>query len=169
MYRLLSSISLSLKDQVFIGGIVLGLILAIIALIVALVAGGRARRLRSQYRSMMKGETGKDLESLINQYSNKIIVLEHELERVTKLLENHEERLVRKLETTKVARYNAFGEKGNDLSFSVSFLDERGTGTVMSSIFGRDESRVYAKPINARQSTYTLTNEEQEVISTSNT
>ncbi len=161
---MLSAITSNLTDLVFTGGIALGLILSIIALIAALIAAGRSKRLRNRYRSLMKGESGKDLESLVNQYNEKVTVLEKEVARLTEVLGDHEVRITRKLGTAQVVRYNAFGEKGNDLSFSIALLDEEGSGTVLSSIFGRDESRVYAKPVSAKGSIYTLTDEEKDVI-----
>jgi uncharacterized pyridoxamine 5'-phosphate oxidase family protein len=44
-------------------------------------------------------------------------------------------------------------------------LDSNNNGVVMSSIFGRSESRVYAKPIVNGQSSYFLTEEEKEALS----
>ncbi|PWI56840.1 hypothetical protein BM613_11735 [Sulfoacidibacillus thermotolerans] len=155
---------LSLKDQALILSAGVSFIVAIISLILSSVAAVRTKKLRNRYRSLMKGESGIDIESLIHRYNDRVIALEQEIERMAGLIKNHDLRITQKVETAQVLRYNAFGEKGNDLSFSVAFLDEKGTGAVISSIFGRDESRVYAKPIVEKKSNYALTNEEQEVI-----
>ncbi len=69
-----------------------------------------------------------------------------------------------KVSTAQVMRYNAFSDSGSDLSFSVALLDDDANGVVISSIYGREESRTYAKPIEAGQSKYTMTDEEQEVL-----
>ena len=45
-----------------------------------------------------------------------------------------------------------------------ALLDERGTGVVLTSINGRQETRVYAKPVTVGQSTYNLSREEEEAI-----
>jgi hypothetical protein len=63
-----------------------------------------------------------------------------------------------------IIRYNAFGETGSDLSFSVAIVDDAQNGVVITSIFGREESRVYAKPLTAGTSTYPLSDEEQAAI-----
>jgi hypothetical protein len=63
-----------------------------------------------------------------------------------------------------VLRYDAFEDVGGRLSFSCALLDDHGTGVVLTSINGRQETRVYAKPLTAGQSTYNLSREEEEAI-----
>jgi uncharacterized protein DUF4446 len=63
-----------------------------------------------------------------------------------------------------VLRYDAFEDVGGRLSFSCALLDEHGTGVVLTSINGRQETRVYAKPVTAGASTYNLSREEEEAI-----
>lgn len=63
-----------------------------------------------------------------------------------------------------VKRYNAFSNTGSDLSFSVAFLDEQHNGVVITSIYGREDSRTYAKPVENGTSSYHLTEEEKQVI-----
>ena len=53
-------------------------------------------------------------------------------------------------------RYDAFEDVGGRLSFSCAMLDDHGTGVVLTSINGRQETRVYAKPITDGQSSYNL-------------
>jgi len=43
-------------------------------------------------------------------------------------------------------------------------LDEHGTGVVLTTINGRQETRVYAKPDAVGTSTYNLSAEEEEAI-----
>ena len=61
-------------------------------------------------------------------------------------------------------RYDAFEDVGGRLSFSCAMLDEHGTGVVLTSINGRQETRVYAKPISEGASSYNLSTEEAEAI-----
>ena len=42
--------------------------------------------------------------------------------------------------------------------------DEENNGVVLSSIYGREENRCYAKPVIAGKSQYVLSKEEQEVL-----
>jgi hypothetical protein len=61
-------------------------------------------------------------------------------------------------------RYDAFEDVGGQLSFSCALLDDRGSGVVVTSINGRQETRVYAKPIQQTDSTFNLSTEEREAI-----
>lgn len=61
-------------------------------------------------------------------------------------------------------RYDAFEDVGGRLSFSCALLDDHGTGVVITSINGRQDTRVYAKPVTERASTYNLSLEEEEAI-----
>jgi hypothetical protein len=61
-------------------------------------------------------------------------------------------------------RYDAFEDVGGRLSFSCALLDDHGSGVVLTSINGRHETRVYAKPIHEGRSDYNLSAEEEEAI-----
>jgi hypothetical protein len=61
-------------------------------------------------------------------------------------------------------RFDAFEDMGGHLSFSAALLDAHGDGVVLTSINGRRETRIYAKPVSAAQSQYNLSDEEQEAI-----
>jgi hypothetical protein len=61
-------------------------------------------------------------------------------------------------------RYDAFEDVGGRLSFSCALLDDQGTGVVLTSINGRQETRVYAKQVTQGTSTHNLSLEEEEAI-----
>jgi hypothetical protein len=61
-------------------------------------------------------------------------------------------------------RYDAFEDVGGRLSFSCALLDEQGNGVVLTSINGRQETRVYAKPVSGGASSHNLSMEEEEAI-----
>ena len=63
-----------------------------------------------------------------------------------------------------LVRYDAFEDVGGRLSFSCALLDDHGSGVVMTSINGRQDTRVYAKPIAEGRSSYNLSVEEEEAI-----
>lgn len=63
-----------------------------------------------------------------------------------------------------VVRYDAFGDMGGHLSWSVALLDDGGNGVVLTSIHGRSEARTYAKSISAWKCENQLSPEEEEAI-----
>jgi hypothetical protein len=65
-----------------------------------------------------------------------------------------------------VVRYDAFGDMGGHLSWSVALLDQAGHGVVLTSIAGRSDARTYAKSVSSWTSDQQLSPEEQEAIAT---
>ncbi len=63
-----------------------------------------------------------------------------------------------------VVRYDAFGDMGGHLSWSLALLDDGGHGVVLTSIHGRSEARTYAKNIAAWTCDQPLSPEEQESV-----
>lgn len=63
-----------------------------------------------------------------------------------------------------VVRYDAFGDVGGHLSWSVAMLDDGGHGVVLTSIHGRSEARTYAKSIAGWTCEQQLSPEEEEAI-----
>lgn len=83
--------------------------------------------------------------------------LRQELERLA-FLQRHA------LSRTGLVRYNPFEDTGADLSFSLAVLTDELNGLVLTSLWGRDEVRVYAKPIQEGTSRYALSQEEKQAI-----
>jgi hypothetical protein len=63
-----------------------------------------------------------------------------------------------------VVRYDAFGDMGGHLSWSLALLDDGGHGVVLTSIHGRSEARTYAKNVSGWSSEQQLSPEEEEAI-----
>lgn len=63
-----------------------------------------------------------------------------------------------------VVRYDAFGDVGGHLSWSIALLDDAGDGVVLTSIHGRSEARTYAKTISSWASEQQLSPEEEEAV-----
>ena len=63
-----------------------------------------------------------------------------------------------------VVRYDAFGDMGGHLSWSLALLDDGGDGVVLTSIHGRSEARSYAKGISGWTCEQPLSPEEVEAI-----
>jgi hypothetical protein len=63
-----------------------------------------------------------------------------------------------------VVRYDAFGDMGGRLSWSMALVDEGGNGMVLTSIHGRSDARTYAKDLTAWAGTSPLSPEEEEAV-----
>jgi hypothetical protein len=63
-----------------------------------------------------------------------------------------------------LVRYDAFEDVGGSQSFALAIYDENGDGAILTSIVGRADCRVYAKPLVKMQSERKLSQEEQRAI-----
>jgi hypothetical protein len=71
----------------------------------------------------------------------------------------------RALRNLAVVRYDAFGDMGGHLSWSLAVLDEHGDGVVLTSIHGRNDARSYAKAVTSWRCEQQLSPEEEDAIS----
>ena len=63
-----------------------------------------------------------------------------------------------------LVRYDAFGDMGGRLSWSLALLDGRGDGVVLTSIHGRSDARSYAKTVKGWVGEQQLSDEEAEAV-----
>lgn len=61
-------------------------------------------------------------------------------------------------------RFNPFNSVGSDQSFTWALLDANNDGIVITSHFGRDFNKIYAKPIGKGICEYQLSDEEKKVL-----
>jgi hypothetical protein len=65
-------------------------------------------------------------------------------------------------------RFNPFDDSGGNISFALALLDAKDDGVVISSLHGREGTRVYAKAVKAGVSESKMTEEEVEAIKKAN-
>lgn len=122
-------------------------------------------RLERRLVRLLRGKNGASLEETIRTIETdlKALVKEQSSARAHALDMN--ERLTRSIQGVSVVRFNPFkGILGSNQSFSAAFLDERGNGAVISSLYSRDRVSTFAKPLKNKSSEYELTPEEKEAV-----
>jgi len=124
----------------------------------------KVSKMQKRYRAMMHGMDHANLEEILFAHVEelrKALIQVKSLKEDCKRVDITTSHCLQKMN---LVRYNAFENTGSDLSFALAMLDSHNDGVVVSSLFGRNESRVYAKPIVNGQSTYFLTEEEQQAL-----
>ena len=91
-------------------------------------------------------------------------ILEEEVKNITQKLEDIGEKSRGDLRKIGMIRFNPFKEIGGDQSFCIAGLNENSDGFVITSHYGREANRVYAKPVKQGKSKYQLSNEEGKAI-----
>ncbi|AWV36497.1 hypothetical protein BSK66_01625 [Paenibacillus odorifer] len=144
---------------------VFGFVVIMLVLIVTVIAqGAKLRTIRRKYEAMMAGSGVEDLEGLLVDLKNQSDMLEEEQREQKALIEATQVKIRGMKSNIALKRYNAFGERGNDLSFSVAILDDNSSGIVLTSLHNRENSYIYSKPMQNGESQYALSPEEKEVI-----
>ncbi|MFN2182441.1 MAG: DUF4446 family protein [Anaerolineae bacterium] len=145
--------------------------MAVVALVLAFLALGgvvlllaRQQRLLGQYQHLMTGTSGGNLETMLNDHVAKVRETEARVDAVDRLARRLEKAAYFSLQHMGMVRFNPFHDTGGDQSFAIALVDGHGNGLVLSSLHGRDATRVYAKPLQKWESTYSLTDEEKQAI-----
>jgi len=139
------------------------LIFSVLILIVLLYR--RMKRFERSYRSLQTFMNGREMDILLEEYVQKVTKLEQNIESCNLRLNPIELKLRNSVDRAELIRFRAFEDVGSDLSFAFALLNQEGNGVVLSSIHSREDARVYAKPITGGLSSYSLSDEEKEVIS----
>jgi len=143
---------------------VVALGLAVVALLVLLFLLARQQRLLRQYRALTTGTSGGNLEAILNDHIARVRDTATRVEDVDQLAQRLEKAAYFSLQHLGVVRFNPFHDTGGDQSFAISLVDGHGNGVVLSSLHGRDATRIYAKPLKRWESPYSLTDEEKQAI-----
>jgi len=115
-------------------------------------------------KRLLAGKNGASLEEIIVALSENVRRTDNTNEEIQTHLVKMEERLQKSIQQVKTVRFNPFADQGGNYSFAVSLLDEHGNGAVISTLYSRDKTGVYAKPIKNRRSEYELSTEEQAAV-----
>ncbi len=146
-----------------------GLAVVLVALlgagtILLAILNWRAGQLLRQYRSVLGGSKGGSLEGLLREYDARARELEAGVQNLHASVEQLRREARRHLQGVGVVRFDAFDNTGGNQSFAIALADELGNGVVFSSIHGRDETRMYAKPLEKGSSSYALSSEELSAV-----
>lgn len=137
---------------------------SLVCLILSISALRTALLLKKRYHRLMMGREGLNLEELLGRHGELIEDGINNEQKVESRLREIEEKLLFTVAGVGLVRYNAFQETGSDLSFSLALLNHNLDGVVLSSLFGREESRCYGKPVRQGQSSHYLSDEESQAL-----
>jgi hypothetical protein len=139
--------------------IILGILFILICLL-----GFYLFQLKKRLDVFFKGSQAKDLEGVMFEQLKKIKKQDNNIKKIFEKISKLNKVAQKSFQKIGVIRYNPFREVGGDQSFSIALLDAQNNGFVITSLYSREEMRVYAKPIKEGNSEYPLSEEEKEVI-----
>jgi hypothetical protein len=140
------------------------IILAILA-VVDIVPIFLFLKTRKKIKIFMKGAKVIDVEEVVTEQTKLIKEVKNDIKKLSDW--NEKLQKISDISITKVGvvRFNPFKDTGGDQSFAVALLDSNNNGLVISSLYSREGTRIYTKPIEAgKPMGYNLSEEEEQAI-----
>lgn len=138
--------------------------MAVVFLIWIIVLQKRLNRVKNQLNQFCTGKSGKNLEGLIVACSEGVSEVESKLKELFQDSRKNREIALGAVQKIGLVRYNPFQNTGGDQSFSAAFLNDSGDGIVITSLYTREGTRVYAKSVKGGVSESKLSEEETKVV-----
>jgi len=155
-----------LQNPVFVIAILcVSFLLMITFLIITFIIGKAYKQLNTRYVEFMSklGE-GDKVEKILSEYlkivdenSKKIKQQEEDIKRL-------EANLKKCVQKVGLVRYNAYGDTGSDLSFTMALMDAEDNGVVVNGLYSRESSSIFAKALAKGETKYNLSAEEIQAI-----
>jgi hypothetical protein len=145
-------------------GPLVALIVGVVALIIAIIALSQLLTTRKQLRGVLRGSDGEPLDVLLERHFTERKELESYVRQLELRTQDLEDRMKHAKRHVGLVKYDAFDDIGGNQSFALAIYDDSGNGVVISSIVGRMDCRVYAKPLLKLTSERALGEEEERAI-----
>ena len=150
-------------DSQALSTVVLVLVVAVVVLAVWVAWLQRSDALLRRRLRRLFGE-GVGLDELLDRQFRRLDTVAERVEALNRLHHELEALSQRSIQKVGVIRFNPFADTGGDQSFAVALLDADGNGVVLSSLHGRADTRIFAKPVQGGRSKHALSDEEQDAI-----
>ncbi|OGI72418.1 hypothetical protein A3J61_00370 [Candidatus Nomurabacteria bacterium RIFCSPHIGHO2_02_FULL_38_15] len=115
-------------------------------------------------KKLFKGGQPKSIDEILTAYRVAIEDLYENFDQNKKVLSDHENRIKKSITTPKTIRFNAWGDVSGNQSFTTRLLDENGNGVIVSTLYAREKTSVFAKPVNNWSTEQELSDEEKELL-----
>lgn len=139
--------------------IILGLILLAIIVLAFFVF-----RANSRVSKLLQGKSAENLEDSFNYLTEEVKRMNENQIITEKTLHNFNNRIRKSLSGFKTIRFNPFPDSGGNQSFAIAIINEEGNGFILSSLYTREKTSIFAKPVKAFGSEFELTTEEKKAL-----
>ena len=151
-----------------------GLLIWAVALSVLVIVGvvwildlqSRFNRLKERQETVFTIADGDDpsLAAALDALTAQLSEASSRTERLTARVEQAERAASQAVQGIGLVRFRAFQDTGGDQSFSLALANGDGNGVVISALYGRSKTRIYAKPVGCWLSPKALGEEEERAL-----
>lgn len=138
-------------------------VLLLIVLVLLVKTKSNLNTLQKKYDFFTQGEE-VNIDQVLTSTLNELAATKAELAQLQEKHSKLREQVSGCLQVVKVNRYDAFDAMGGKMSYSLLLADEKKNGVILTSIYGRDDSRCYAKDVKSGRSEYKLAEEEEVLL-----
>lgn len=139
------------------------LVLSIIALGMCFSLSSRLKALQKKYDFFTQGKEA-NIDEVLTSTLNELQATRTELAALQDKHVRLKLQVQNCLQNVKLVRYDAFDAMGGKMSYSLLLTDANNKGIILTSIYGREESRSFAKDIDNGKSSYVLSDEEKQLL-----
>lgn len=140
-------------------------ILVVVGVVWLLDLQARLRRLQSHREGLFVGvEEDAGLSAALESLASRLSETTARTERLVARAEQIDAALAHTVQGVGLVRFRAFQDTGGDQSFALALADGEGNGVVISALYGRGKTRIYAKPVQGWLSPKPLGEEEEQAL-----
>ncbi|MFM7210651.1 MAG: DUF4446 family protein [Actinomycetota bacterium] len=137
---------------------------ALVSLLLGLVLLVRTGRMRQQYRVLDAADGRESFVEAVARKAQEVEALRDDVATLSASIRATQSELNRAIRHVGLIRYDAFGDMGGRMSFSVALVDDFGNGFILTTVHARSESRTYIKEIRGGMAEVTLSPEESQAL-----
>ncbi|HEY7847632.1 MAG TPA: DUF4446 family protein [Candidatus Limnocylindria bacterium] len=138
---------------------------AMVALLVLVIVQSiRVGRAVDGYRQLVRDGAGGSLDEVLQAHVTRVEEVRGRQAEIDAAQADLQHQTQTSIQHIGLVRFNPFEDTGSDQSFALALLDDRRDGVVISSLHGRTNTRLFAKPVEGGSSSHTLSDEEAQAI-----
>ncbi len=119
--------------------------------------------LQRKYETFTKGDN-VNIDTVLTRCLGDIEVLQKNLNNLQESHQSLTTQVQGCIQHVKISRYDAFEAMGGEMSYSILLTDQKKNGLILTSLYGRDSNRCYAKSVQGGKALHALAAEEKSLL-----
>lgn len=129
-----------------------------------LISAVKLGQINRRLATMLRGSDGGSLEAALNAHHQTVLEANRRMDALEQTVGVLQAQIPHCIQRVGITRYDAFEDVGGEQSFSVSLLDAKSDGVVLTGVYNRMDMRVYAKAIQNGRASHALSDEENNAL-----
>lgn len=144
------------------------LILACLAFVLGVFCAWQILSLNRLKKTFFAGSKALGLETIIYSLKQELVDSKNQLADLEQALARLKTQSQFAVQKVGLVRFNPFNDGGGNFSFCLALLDFHNSGIIITSMYGREQNRIYAKKIDQGKCDIQLTEEERQAVQKAN-